>query len=162
MNKFLELRTERKVIFFIGVAKRCLTLINDSKQARIAADALECCWKQLITKKYDGEILYDYLDNEENGLTVFSEMTDDVKEVFAFNCIIDAVAFASKFAFDSQNAKYYPEPIELVDNELVEHFLKCYNACFSDDNLIDEILNILTNDKCNNVPKIKKEIDFLF
>ena len=101
MNKFLELRTERKVIFFIGVAKRCLTLINDSKQACIAADALECCWKQLITKKYDGEILYDYLDNEENGLTVFSEMTDDVKEVFALNCIIDAVAFASKFAFDS-------------------------------------------------------------
>nr|WP_248138372.1 Imm6 family immunity protein [Bacillus infantis] len=63
------------------------------------------------------------LDNEENGLTIIQEMSDNETDVAAWNCIIDAVAYTSRKAFEREGVKYYPEPIALVDDTLVDHFI---------------------------------------
>lgn len=43
-----------------------------------------------------GDVLYELLDNEENGITIIQEMSDNETDVEAWNCIIDAVAYTSR------------------------------------------------------------------
>lgn len=77
-------------------------------------------------------------------------MIDNEIENAIFNCVIDTVAFTSRVAFDKNNAKYYPEPIALVDDELVDHLLKCFNICFYKNDFVDELLDCLMSVKDNN------------
>lgn len=62
-----------------------------------------------------------------------------------WNCIIDAVAFTSKKAYESENAEYYPEPIELVSDNLIYHFIECYNQCFPNDMYINKLTEYLNS-----------------
>lgn len=153
---FLDLSYKQKVLYFIGIAKKVMPIIKDVKQMKIAREALECCCSQLKNGKYDGEVLYDYLDNEENGITIFAEMSDDEKESAAWNCFIDAVAFASRYAYDANNEKYFPEPIALVDNELINHLMFCYNKCISDDDYPEKLIKIVSSDRYTEVLDINK------
>ncbi|MEH7229141.1 Imm6 family immunity protein [Bacillus safensis] len=45
-------------------------------------------------------MLYELLDNEENGITIIQEMSDIETDILAWNCIIDAVAYTSRKAFE--------------------------------------------------------------
>lgn len=76
-----------------------------------------------------GENLYKLLDNEENGITIMQEMSDNETGIITWNCVIDAVAYTSKKAFESEGVKYYPEPIALADDTLVDHFISCFKKC---------------------------------
>lgn len=69
------------------------------------------------------------MDNEENGITIFQEMSVNEVDVIAWYCIIDAVAYTSRKAFEKEGVKYYPEPIALVDDTLVDHFIDCFEKC---------------------------------
>ena len=149
MKRFFNFDKERKVLFFICVAKKSIKELNSSEQKETANNALNACRKQIVDKKYDGELLYNYLDNEENGITLFQEMTDDNNESSIWNCVIDAVAYSSKFAYDSLGAEYYPEPIALVDDELVDHLIKSYNNCIADEKFIIELLDLISNANIN-------------
>ena len=151
MNSFLKLDEKQKVLFFINVAKRCIPFIIDSEQVAIIKDVLECCSKQVLNNELNGEVLYDFLDNEDNGITVLAEMSEDEKESAAWNCIIDAIAFSSRYAYDAENAKYYPEPIALVDNRLIEHLMKCYYECVSDEKYIENLFEKLSQDDVSNI-----------
>ena len=118
MRKYYDLSNEKKTAFFIGVSEKSITFLKNEHQAELARNAVECCREWLINRKYDGEFLYELLDNEETGITIISDMTDDTVESAIWNCLIDTVAFVSRQAYDGEGAKYFPEPIELVDGNL--------------------------------------------
>lgn len=158
MKKFFDLNTERKLAFYIGVSEKCITLEEDEYKYEVIKNALDYCWEWLINQKYDGEFFYELLDNEENGITVISEMIDNEIENAIFNCVIDTIAFTSRVAFDKNNAKYYPEPIALVDDELVYHLLKCFNICFYKNDFVDDLLDCLMYVENNNYLEWKNEI----
>lgn len=149
MNRFFELDAEKRAAFYIGISEKCITLLKDEQLSSVVRNALNCCWDWLISKKYDGDFLYELLDNEEDGITVILEEIDNETEEAILNCVIDTVAFTSRMAYDKDNAKYYPEPIEMVDDELVKHLLECYNTCLNDsfaDHLLDYLLSIKNTD----------------
>lgn len=78
-----------------------------------------------------GEILYDFLDNEEHGFTLFQEMeTDEIKNN-VWNCIIDTVAYISKVSYEEKGIKYLPESIELVDDNIFTHMINNLFLCNS-------------------------------
>lgn len=157
MNRFFELNSDRKVVFFLCIAQKATQLINNDEQYRIVQAAIEDCWNQILVKQYDGETLYNYLDDEDNGITILLETCDDEKKSAAFNCIIDAIAYTSKYAYDMKLAKYYPEPISLVSDELVEHLIKCFLNCFSCNSYIEEVLSILSQNEIDKV-KLKNKV----
>jgi len=158
MKKFFDLNTEKKLAFYIGVSEKCITLEENEYKYEVIKNALDYCWEWLINQKYDGEFFYELLDNEENGITVISEMIDNEIENAIFNCVIDTIAFTSRVAFDKNNAKYYPEPIALVDDELVYHLLKCFNICFYKNDFVDDLLDCLMYVGNNNYLEWKNEI----
>lgn len=161
MKNFSELCRENKVLFFLSIANKALQYIKRDEQAKIVKAALECCWDQMINNNYNGEIIYDFLDNEENGITILAEMSEDEKESAAWNCIIDALAFTSRYAYDARNAKYYPEPISLVDDKLVEHLINCYIKCTSERIYINDLLILLSENNQQSIAELKKQIDSL-
>lgn len=161
MQKYYDLSNEKKTAFFIGVSEKCITFLKNERQAEIARNALECCWEWLINRKYDGEFLYELLDNEENGITIISDMTEDTAESAIWNCLIDTIAFVSRQAYDGEGAEYFPEPIELVDGNLGEHLLKCYDTVFADGEYIDMLLDFLLSADTDNIIELKNRIPTL-
>lgn len=161
MRKYYDLSNEKKTAFFIGVSEKGITFLKNEHRAELARNAVECCWEWLINRKYDGEFLYELLDNEETGVTIISDMTDDTVESAIWNCLIDTIAFVSRQAYDGEGAKYFPEPIELVDDNLGEHLLKCYYTVFADGEYIDMLLDFLLSVDTDNILEWKNRIPTL-
>lgn len=161
MQKYYDLSNEKKTAFFIGVSEKSVTFLKNEHQAELARNAVECCWEWLINRKYNGEFFYELLDNEENGITIISEMTDDTVELAIWNCLIDTIAFVSRQAYDGEGAEYFPEPIELVDDNLVEHLLKCYYTVFAGGEYIDMLLDFLLSVDTDNILEWKNRISTL-
>lgn len=71
------------------------------------------------------------MDNEENGFTLFQEMEEDEKKISAWDCIIDAIAYASRVAYEKEGVKYLPEPIEIVNDNIFTHMTHSLILCNS-------------------------------
>lgn len=158
MNKFFDLDPEKKLAFYIGISEKCIALEYDERLYAVVRNALDRCWDWLISRKYDGDYFYELLDNEENGITILQEEIDDGREEAVLNCVINTVAFASRLAYDENNAEYYPEPIEMVDDSLVEHLLTCFDMCFNNDGFADDLLDLLISVKTKDPSEWKREI----
>lgn len=70
---------------------------NDAIKSQVA-DALNLA-KMWNESEDAGELLYDFLDNEEHGFTIYQENEEDEIKINAWNCVIDASAFVSKMAY---------------------------------------------------------------
>ncbi len=140
-DRFTE---DDKVIFFLGLSEKVSSVFSRKEDQMFAQEILEKCWEWINDKNDIGDILYDLLDNEKNGITIIQEMSDNEIDVADWNCMIDAVAYTSKKAFEREGVKYYPEPITLVDDTLVDHFIDCFEKCIEDaDNYIQKINSLL-------------------
>lgn len=153
MDSFKNFSNDKKTAFLLELSMKTVSLLNNAGQKIIAEKAIEYCRKWLYRKHPDGDFLYGLLVNEQDGITIFAENTEDVSEQAVWNCIIDAVAFTSRKAYESENVKYYPEPIELVSDELIYHFMECYHCCFPDDKYIKNITEYLNSSGNKSDPK---------
>ncbi len=145
MNDFISLSDDKKTAFLLELSMKTVSLLHKSEHKTIAEKAIEYCREWLYNGSPDGDFLYDLLVNEQDGITIFAENTEDVSEQTVWNCIIDAVAFTSRKAYESEKVKCYPEPIELVSDDLIHHFMECYHCCFSDDKYIKNITEYLNS-----------------
>ena len=51
-------------------------------------------------------------------------MEEDEVEISAWDCIIDAIAYVSKAAYEKEGIKYLPESIEIVDDNIFTHMMQ--------------------------------------
>ncbi|WP_175639263.1 Imm6 family immunity protein [Metabacillus schmidteae] len=143
---FSNLTEDAKVIFFLGLSEKVLSVFSHKEDQFLAQEVIYKCWDWVKNKENIGEFLYELLDNEENGITIIQEMSDNEVDDNAWNCIIDAVAYTSRKAYEKEGVKYYPEPIALVDDTLVDHFTDCFEKCIEDTNsYIQKIISVLND-----------------
>ncbi|NMD71264.1 hypothetical protein HHO41_13245 [Bacillus sp. DNRA2] len=151
-TNFSSLTEDGKVIFFLGLSEKVLLVFSQKEDQIIAQEVIYKCWEWLKRKENIGDILYELLDNEENGITIIQEMSDNETDVIAWNCVIDAVAYISRKAYEREGVKYYPEPIGLVDDTLVDHFMDCFERCVQNsDSYIQRINSLLDDYKNGNI-----------
>jgi hypothetical protein len=75
-------------------------------------------------KKHEGIELYLMLDNEEDkGVALYEQFTDDPHQETIWICVIDAIAYTIWQAYQYENQKYLPQPIETVDNDTIGEFM---------------------------------------
>ena len=147
-----SLTEDGKVISFLGLSEKVLSVLSQKEDQILAQEVINRCWEWVKDKENIGDILYELLDNEENGITIIQEMSDNETDVEAWNCIIDAVAYTSRKAFEREGVKYYPEPIALVDDTLVDHFMDCFERCIENsDRYIQKIKFFLEDYKNGNI-----------
>lgn len=159
-TSFRNLTEDSKVIFSLGLSEKVLSVFSKKEDQILAQEVIYKCWEWLEDKENIGDILYDILDNEENGITIIQEISDNETDIMAWNCIIDAVAYTSRKAFEREGVKYYPEPIALVDDTLVEHFIDCFRECLKNSDIYIRRINILLDDykKGNIEPDLRTVI----
>ena len=126
---FSKLNIEKKCDFAITIGKLASDYLNDNNAKGLVDEAFEIARQWNGTLGDIGEKLYYYLDNEENGFTLFQEMEDDEVIINAWNCIIDAIAYVSKAAYEIKGEKYLPEPIEIVDDNTISHMIQSLFLC---------------------------------
>ena len=122
-SEFSILSDEGKVLFFILLSKEILSDFSQDEDRRLAQNALSKCLQWVKNKEVIGYELYNLLDDEENGITIIQELSENEKDIAAWNCIIDTVAYTSRKAMGKEGVEYFPEPIALVDDTIVEHFI---------------------------------------
>ena len=114
----------------LRIAERAISYIEDENARKIVNNALALVKNWISTEEEGaGEKLYSYLDNEENGFTIFQEMEESEQIINAWDCIIDAVAYISRAAYEKDGAEYFPEPIELVDDSIISHMTQALILC---------------------------------
>lgn len=133
------LQPENRAIFAIKLAERATIYLQADDQPLVKT-AISSCWQWIQTKADLGEELYQFLDNEDNGFTLLQEDEENEVRINAWNCIIDAVAIISRAAYESAGEKFFPEPIELVDDSTYDHMVDSLLQCDIDEK--DQIANI--------------------
>ena len=146
---FSNLIDDDKVILFLGLSEKVLSVFSQKEDQILAQESIYKCWEWLKYKENIGDNLYESLDNEENGITIIQEMSENETDVMAWNCVIDAVAYTSRKAFEREGVKYYPEPIALVDDALIDHFMDCFEGCIENSDSYIQKINSLLNDYKN-------------
>lgn len=121
-----KLEQKSKCTFAIKLAERAASYLQESNVKNLINEAMDICWKAVYTEENLGEVLYNFLDNEENGFTLFQEMEENIS---AWDCIIDAVAYMSRVAYEKEGIKYLPEPIEIVDDNIFKHMMHRLVLC---------------------------------
>ena len=112
---------KEKIEFCLAAAEKAKRLITDKEERVLAEQAIAKCRDWTISRCDVSEELYNCLDNEENGLTLFQECETDAEVIDAWNIIIDAVAYVCKSAYLEAGAEYFPEPIESVGEDTIGH-----------------------------------------
>lgn len=74
------------------------------------------------------------LDAQRDKLTKYAEYQYQESEkdecvIEVWNCIIDAVAYICRKIYEEQGADYFPEPIELVDEDTYSRLIAGYEKC---------------------------------
>ena len=124
-----KLNKKNKCVFAIKLAERATRYIDDSEAVSLISNAIEIALVFVQTENGNGEILYDFLDNESNGFTIFQEMESDERKRNAWDCIIDAIAYVTKEMYLANGEKYFPEPIEMVDDAIFTHMINSLKSC---------------------------------
>lgn len=124
-----KLEQKNKCIFAIKLAEKAALYLQECNVISLINEATETSWKWVRTEDNLGEVLYRFLDNEENGFTLCQEMEEDEKNIRAWDCIIDAIAYVSKAAYEKEGVKYFPEPIEIVDDNILTHMIHSLILC---------------------------------
>lgn len=124
--RLLELTTVQKCRFCIKIVELVKAKILDTEASDCIEKALELANKWMNDQTNISYELYDLIDNEEYGFTIFQEAEDDDTAIALWNCIIDSFAFICRKAYDALGTKYYPEPIELVDDSTLIHLIDSF------------------------------------
>ena len=121
-----------KCIFAIKIGEYASGIFDGDSEKTLIDEALGIAKEWVDSEQEAGETLYFFLDNEDNGFTLSQEMEENETKINAWNCIIDAVAFVARAAYEKEGQEYFPEPIEIVDDSVISHMiqslLKCDNS----------------------------------
>lgn len=124
---------KEKLEFCLAAAGKAKEHIPNKEERDLAERALARSREWMDGGDDVSEELYSYLDNEENGLTLFQERETDAAVIDAWNVIIDAVAYVCKSAYLEVGAEYLPEPVESVDEDTIGHMISSLMSISEDD-----------------------------
>ncbi len=126
-EKFYALNSYEKVEHLLKTSENLIPYFSTKEYQSYATFCIEACWNWLKNKEKDGEYLYNLLDDESEGLVSIQYSAKLDKDNNIWSCIIDAVAYTSRKAYEAEETRYFPEPIALVEDSIIEHFNDCLN-----------------------------------
>ena len=119
----------QKIHHCLRIIENIKKQIGDEEAVCYVEKAMELTRKWLNDKTDVSQKLYDLLDDEECSLTLYQESEKDECVIEVWNCIIDAVAYICRKIYEEQGVDYFPEPIELVDEDTYSRLLAGYEKC---------------------------------
>ena len=103
----------------LEIARELKSQIEDEEAVRDIDKAIELSLKWLNDKTDVSVELYDLLDGEDKGFAVYQQKKVNKHWIAVWNCIIYAFAYICRKIFENQGVVYFPEPIEMADEETI-------------------------------------------
>ena len=125
--------TANKNKFCLQIASKAKEFIADKEVKALVGTAVKTSLEGLKNKNNIAEDIYDRLE----CFTIFQEDATDERQIDTWNAIIDAFAIVCKNAYLEAEAEYFPEPIELVDDDTIEHMVRAFLSVSESDLEID-------------------------
>lgn len=119
----------QKIHHCLKIIENIKKQLGDEEAVCYVEKAMDLTRKWLNDKTDVSQKLYDLLDDEECSLTLYQESEKDECVIEVWNCIIDAVAYICRKIYEEQGVDYFPEPIELVDEDTYSRLLAGYEKC---------------------------------
>ena len=119
----------QKIHHCLRIIENIKKQIGDEEAVCYVEKAMDLTRKWLKDKTDVSQKMYDLLDDEECSLTLYQESEKDECVIEVWNCIIDAVAYICRKIYEEQGVDYFPEPIELVDEDTYSRLLAGYEKC---------------------------------
>lgn len=162
IEKINEMNADLQVAFLLTLSEKVICMLSNSSGYKDAVEAIDLCWSWVENKNISGDTIYQFLDNaDETGLFILMQFEENELKMKAWNCIIDAIAFADWKAYIEQGEKYLPAPIESVDEDLFNHFLNNFlEINQGTDEMIYRLIDSLQDNYSNNKidANIRKQI----
>lgn len=117
MCKFAELPDDAQVGLFLSLADRAKDYFSRDEYKTITENVLEKCWKWLEDKDVSETQLYRLIDSPEENDIICVQETAEGQDLKIWDCVIYAVAYTCKKAYEHNGNEYFPQPIEIVDAE---------------------------------------------
>ncbi|MGI6475040.1 MAG: Imm6 family immunity protein [Thermoactinomyces vulgaris] len=125
---YTQISEEARVAYLLSLTEKILEQVT--KGTADARKTVDMCWAWVEEKKYDGGDLYSIFVNEEDGgVSMFYEEAVDEEnsqQARIWLCINYALEYtiwqAYKFEYGHDN--YVPQPIEIVDDGMIDEFAK--------------------------------------
>ena len=125
---YMNISEEARVAYLLILTEKIVDQVTEGYNE--ARKTIDMCWEWVEEKKYDGVDLYTVFDNEDDGgVSMFYEEAMDAEDHHQESiwlCIIYALEYtiwqAYKSAFGHEN--YVPQPIEIVDDDMIDAFTK--------------------------------------
>ena len=118
-----------KIDLCLQVTFQVKEFIADNEVKALIEAAINKSQEEETDKNEMAEELYDYL----NRFTIYQENATDENTIAVWNAIIDAFAIICKNVYWETGAEYFPEPIELVDDDTVDHMLNSFLSVSEND-----------------------------
>ena len=113
----------------LDTAAETVHLLTQEKDRAVAERVISRCRQWLAEQTVSGAELLDLLDNETDGITYKEEAAADPTERAVWNCIVDAAAYTARLAYEAEQCRFLPEPLEMADASVLPHFEACYREC---------------------------------
>ncbi len=141
MIRLAELNKDQKYDFCIKLVSLLREYLKDDEVSSFVAGALDLCQAWNKDRSLNIAVdLYRYLDDEWQSFTIYQENEEDEKMIALWNCMIDAIAYLCRGAFEEQGIKYFPEPIEAVDDSIFDHLEDSFLQFFGNTDELDRII----------------------
>lgn len=157
LDYWKTMREDRRVGFLLAISEVILKSLETNEYYSEIRKSLDICWEWAKTREITGDEIYYLLDDgtEFGGLFIIMQMDTNIENEPKWDCIIDCISYVARIAFLDKNEAYLPEPIENIDEEIIIHFLECYNILNIKQVKIEKILEYLSETDVPTKEEIK-------
>ena len=120
---------DQQVGLFLFLAEKIKDYFSNDEYKIIAGNALEICREWLESKSVSEIQLYELIDSQDDDdIVCIQETAMDECDIGIWDCIIYAVAFTCKSAYEYNRKTYFPQPVEIVDFSYYKKAKSIYEA----------------------------------
>ena len=111
--------------YLLALTEKLINRLKGTKGYPQLKKTIGMCWEWVEKKKHSADDIYFEFDNEnDTGVSIYLELTDDPQEEQIWVCAMYAICYTIWRAYDHANEKYIPQPIEMVDHDTIDEFMK--------------------------------------
>ncbi|MEH6848910.1 MULTISPECIES: Imm6 family immunity protein [Bacillus] len=121
-----QITIEARTTIYLIIAEKMFRKINkNDEKYTYGREALDKCWQWVECKGILADDLYELIDSRDcYDITEFAEDEDDMNRAEVWYALVDAVSYTIWQAYKNENAKYVPQAIEIIKDELIEDLIQ--------------------------------------
>ncbi|MBA4551230.1 hypothetical protein H1043_05555 [Thermoactinomyces vulgaris] len=123
MQWYMNINSEAGVAYLLCLTEKIINQVAEGKKD--VRKAISMCWGWVEEKKHHADDIYEvFVNDEAQGVAMYYEFAEDPQQEVIWLCFNYAMEYTIWQAYEYENAIAVPQPIETVDDEIIDEFTK--------------------------------------